>query len=66
MVMARLGKHLIMGSIADLINEAFRAVAYGRTGLIDKEEALDRLWELLVNIDYEIKRRYQSIEILEN
>jgi len=34
---------------------AFRAIVEARLGLIDKDEALDALWEYLVNIDYEIK-----------
>ena len=35
---------------------AFRAIIEAKLGLVDKDEALDALWEYLVNIDYEIRR----------
>jgi len=38
------------------LNCAFKAIVQARLGLIDKDEALDALWEYLVNIDYEVKR----------
>ncbi len=34
---------------------AFRAIIEAKLGLVDKDEALDALWEYLVNIDYEVK-----------
>ncbi|GAB6947807.1 hypothetical protein JCM16161A_19370 [Vulcanisaeta sp. JCM 16161] len=34
---------------------AFRAIVKAKLGLVDKDEALDALWEYLVNIDYEVK-----------
>lgn len=43
-------------SVTDLIDEALRIIAHGRAGLMSKDEALDRLWELLVNVEYELSR----------
>jgi len=34
---------------------AFRAIIEAKLDLVDKDEALDALWEYLVNIDYEVK-----------
>ncbi len=34
---------------------AFRAIIEAKLGLVNKDYALDELWEYLVNIDYEIK-----------
>jgi hypothetical protein len=38
-----------------LIKCAFNAIIMAKLGLVNKDEALDALWEYLVNIDYEIK-----------
>jgi len=38
-----------------LIKCAFNAIIMAKLGLVSKDEALDALWEYLVNIDYEIK-----------
>ncbi len=34
---------------------AFRAIIEAKLGIVDKDEALDALWEYFVNIDYEVK-----------
>ncbi|ADN50009.1 hypothetical protein [Vulcanisaeta distributa] len=34
---------------------AFDVIVKARLGLVDKDEALDALWEYLVNIDYEVR-----------
>lgn len=43
-------------SLEKLLDCAFKAIIEARLGLVGKDEALDALWEYLVNIDYEIKR----------
>jgi len=48
-------RQLVRYSINGFINEAFRVIEHGKRGLMSKDEALDELWELLINIDYEIK-----------
>ncbi|WP_054842903.1 hypothetical protein [Vulcanisaeta distributa] len=45
---------------------AFRAVIEAKLGLVDKDEALDALWEYLVNIDYEVKILERRIGISDN
>ena len=35
---------------------AFRAIVEAKLGLVNKDEALDALWEYLVNIDYEVRK----------
>ena len=42
-------------SLDEFLNCAFRAIIEARLGLVDKDKALDALWEYLVNIDYEVK-----------
>ncbi|GAB6948176.1 hypothetical protein JCM16161A_23060 [Vulcanisaeta sp. JCM 16161] len=54
-------------SIIEFINEAIRVIELGRRGLMSRDEALDTLWELIMNIDYEVRRRkYPRIEALMN
>ncbi|WP_054858052.1 hypothetical protein [Vulcanisaeta sp. JCM 16159] len=48
-------RQLINDSINEMMNEAFDIVLYGKMGLISKNEACDALWELLTNINYEIR-----------
>ncbi len=39
------------------INEALVIIGRARMGKVKCQEALDELWEILINIDYEIRRR---------
>ena len=43
-------------SLEKLFDCAFKAIIEARLNLVDRDEALDALWEYLVNIDYEIRR----------
>jgi len=38
------------------LDRGFRLVALARLGRVDINEALDDLWEVLVNMDYELQR----------
>ncbi|WP_202905237.1 hypothetical protein [Vulcanisaeta thermophila] len=38
------------------IEKALALIVKARRGMVDYVEALDSLWELLVNIEYEVKR----------
>lgn len=46
-----------MGSVEELIDKALKLIINARRGLIDKDEALDILWEYLININYEVRMR---------
>ncbi|WP_243676248.1 hypothetical protein [Vulcanisaeta distributa] len=60
-------RRLVRETLNDFINEAFRVIAYGKVGSMKGDDALDVLWELLVNIDYEVKRsRCSRIKALMN
>ncbi|WP_243666610.1 hypothetical protein [Vulcanisaeta sp. JCM 16159] len=52
--------------VTDLIDDALRIIAYGRAGLMSKDEVLDILWELLVNVEYELSRGSMRVEELRN
>ncbi len=38
-----------------ILDCAFDTIVRARLGFIDKDDALDTLWEYLVNIDYDMK-----------
>ena len=42
--------------LRELLDRGFRLVALARLGRVDINEALDDLWEVLVNMDYELQR----------
>jgi hypothetical protein len=42
--------------LRELLDRGFRLVALARLGRVGINEALDDLWEVLVNIDYELQR----------
>ncbi|WP_446752514.1 hypothetical protein [Vulcanisaeta sp. JCM 16161] len=50
-----------MADVEELIDRALGIIINARRGLIDKDEALDALWEFLINIDYEVRTRYALI-----
>ncbi|GAB6947445.1 hypothetical protein JCM16161A_15750 [Vulcanisaeta sp. JCM 16161] len=61
---SNLNNHFIIHRMADveeLIDRALGIIINARRGLIDKDEALDALWEFLINIDYEVRTRYALI-----
>ena len=47
-----------MGGVGELIDRALTIIIRARKGLIDKDDALDVLWEYLINIEYEVRVRY--------
>ena len=47
-----------MGSVEELIDRALTIIIKARKGLIDKDDALDALWEYLINIEYEVRVRH--------
>ena len=42
--------------LSKFLDCAFRAIVEAKLGLVNKDEALDALWEYLVNIDYEVRK----------
>ena len=46
------------GCFEELIDRALTIIIKARKGLIDKDDALDALWEYLINIEYEVRVRY--------
>ncbi len=43
-------------SMAKLINDSLKVIELSKKGgLMSKDEALDALWELIINIEYEVK-----------
>ncbi|MFP3216426.1 MAG: hypothetical protein RXP99_03925 [Vulcanisaeta sp.] len=47
--------------LTGLIECALNAIIAAKLGLVNKDEALDALWEYLVNIDYEVKALLSDI-----
>ncbi len=47
--------------LTELIECALNAIIAAKLGLVNKDEALDALWEYLVNIDYEVKALLSDI-----
>ena len=43
-------------SLERFLDCAFRVIIETKLGLVDRDKALDALWEYLVNIDYEVRR----------
>ncbi len=54
-------------SMTKLINDALKVIELSKKRLMNKDKALDILWELLVNIKYEIKSsKCTGIKVLMN
>ncbi|WP_054842109.1 hypothetical protein [Vulcanisaeta distributa] len=62
MVRRQRGGQLMGESIDGLISKAFKVIELRKRGLISDDEALDALWEIIINIEYET-RRSESLRV---
>lgn len=48
-------KHFLNDNVAWMLSKAMRIIIKAKLGRIDINNALDSIWELIINIDYELK-----------